>query len=192
MSSERPFKLPDVGGIDPNRLGLYGSNNKKQSKEPDYIYSNNRKGRDSFGRITFSTGVVYLSAFTSGACYGLVEGWRSAVNPSMKVRLNSTLNAVSRRGSNLGNAGGVIAFIHTAATCACEEFKVDYYLGHPISIPIISGALTGGLYKSSVGFRGVAVASIVGSGISCAYWFLTNTEMYWFLINSTSRRAPRY
>jgi import inner membrane translocase subunit TIM23 len=110
----------------------------------------------------------------------------------MKVRLNSTLNAVSRRGSTIGNAGGVIAFLHTAVTCACEEFKVDYYMGHPISIPIISGAVTGGLYKSSVGVRGAAVASIVGSGLSCAYWMFTQTDMYWFLINSTSRRSPRF
>jgi import inner membrane translocase subunit TIM23 len=195
MSSNQPFKLPDVGGIDPNRLGLYGNynNNNKQNKGPDYINnSNNRKGRDPFSRISFTTGVIYLSTFTGGACYGLVEGWKSAVNPSLKVRLNSTLNAVSRRGSNLGNAGGVVAFIHTAVTCICEEFKVDYYLGHPISIPMIAGAITGGSYKSSVGLRGAAVASIVGSGISCTYWYLTTTEMYWSLINSTSRKSPRY
>ena len=82
--------------------------------------------------------------------------------------------------------------MHTVVTCSCEEFNIDYYSGHPITIPIIAGAVAGGLFKSSVGLRGAIVASIVGSGMSSAYWYLTTTEIYLSLINSTSRKSQRY
>jgi hypothetical protein len=104
MSSERPFSytIPDVGGIDPRKLG-YGSKN----ADPDYIPYNAR-GRDTMGRVFFNTGVLWLGGFGGGAAYGLVEGWRGAASPNLKIRVNSVMNAMSRRGSTIGNALGVI------------------------------------------------------------------------------------
>ena len=100
--------IPDVGRIDPNKIGsIYGIPSRNGSREPDYIPYNNR-GRDIMGRLFFNTGTCWLGAFAGGGCYGFVEGWRGAANPNFKIRFNSVMNAVSRRGSTLGNAVGVI------------------------------------------------------------------------------------
>jgi hypothetical protein len=95
--------IPDVGNIDINKLYKKPS----QSSGPDYLPINNH-GRDFYGRLTFNTGVLWLLGFTSGGLYGTVEGWRSAPNPAFKVRFNSVLNGIARRGSNLGSSLGVI------------------------------------------------------------------------------------
>ena len=99
------FQIPDVGHIDINKLTpVYGS---KQSG-PDFISNNNKRGRDLFGQLTFNTGVSWLGGYTIGSAVGFVEGWRGAALPTFKLRMNSVLNAVAKRGGSLGNALGVV------------------------------------------------------------------------------------
>jgi hypothetical protein len=99
------YTIPDVGRIDPGKFGsAYGA---QKNKDPDYIPYNAR-GRDVMGRLFFNSGVMWLGGFSSGAAYGFVEGWRGAANPNLKIRFNSVMNAMSRRGSTIGNALGVL------------------------------------------------------------------------------------
>lgn len=60
------------------------------------------------GRLFFNTGVCWLGGFLGGGGFGFVEGWRGAANPNMKIRFNSVMNAMSRRGSIAGNSLGII------------------------------------------------------------------------------------
>ena len=109
-SRERPSKpimIPDVGRIDPRKIGSVYGVPSARSKEPDYIPYNAR-GRDFMGRLFFNTGLCWLGGFSAGGVYGFSEGWRKAANPNFKIRFNSVMNAVSRRGSTLGNALGII------------------------------------------------------------------------------------
>ncbi len=103
------YTLPDVSGIDMNKLGYGRANNNsgKQKKDPDYII-NNTKGRDIGARLFFNTGVFWLGGFTAGGLYGSLDGWKNAANPSMKIRINSVLNGLSKTGSFLGNNLGVV------------------------------------------------------------------------------------
>lgn len=93
------FVIPDVSNIDPKKLGSIGG--------PEYIPYNPR-GRDIYGRLSFNTGVCWVGGFAVGGTAGLVEGWRSAVNPNWKVKFNSVLNGLSKQGSRLGNGLGII------------------------------------------------------------------------------------
>lgn len=93
--------IPDVGNIDLGKL------NRPKTSQPDYIPYNS-KGRDAFGRISFNTGVLWLGGFVGGGTYGFVEGWKGAASPNYKIRFNSIMNAVSKRGSYLGNSLGII------------------------------------------------------------------------------------
>lgn len=96
--------IPDVGNIDINKLS------KRPSQGPDYIPYNTR-GRDSFGRISFNTGVFWLGGFLAGGTYGVYKGWSGVAAPSYKIRFNSIMNGFSKHGSNLGNSLGTIGEI---------------------------------------------------------------------------------
>ena len=103
---ERNLFMPDVGRIDPRSIGaMYGVPAK--NKEPEYIPYNVR-GRDFSSRLFFHSGVFWLAGFSAGSAYGFQEGWRGAASPIYRIRFNSVMNAMSRRGSTLGNALGVI------------------------------------------------------------------------------------
>src|ERR1700710_2932044 len=62
--------------------------------------------------LCYGTGVTYLTALTVGGAWGLQEGMRRSHNQPPKLRLNSVLNAVTRRGPFLGNSAGVIAMVY--------------------------------------------------------------------------------
>lgn len=102
-----PFTMPDISGIDADKLG-YGqrSGGRGGNKEPEYIM-NNAKGRDIGSRLFLNTGIFWLGGFGAGGLYGFAEGWRSAASPSLRIRVNSVLNGISKRGSALGNNLGV-------------------------------------------------------------------------------------
>ena len=100
MSSGGFGTIPDVGNIDMSKLGKKGGG-------PDYI-PYNAKGRDSFGKISFNTGVFWLGGFVGGGAYGFAEGWRGATSSNYKIRMNSVMNAVSKRGSLYGNTLGLV------------------------------------------------------------------------------------
>jgi len=95
------FTVPDVRGLELNKIS-------RPISGPDYIPTPSHRGRDIFQRLFFNTGGSFLFGFSSGGMYGCVEGLRTAVNPSLRIRLNSVINAMSKRGSKLGNALGII------------------------------------------------------------------------------------
>ena len=101
-----PFYIPDVGKVRPGSIGsMYGVPSK--NKEPEYIPYNPR-GRDVTGRLFFNSGAFWLGGFTLGSIYGAKEGYSGAASPIARIRFNSVMNAMSKRGSHLGNNLGVI------------------------------------------------------------------------------------
>ncbi|KAJ1429013.1 hypothetical protein B484DRAFT_449594 [Ochromonadaceae sp. CCMP2298] len=160
-----PFSIPDVGNIDIGKL----SRPPKGGAGPDYIpYS--PRGRDSFARVSFNTGVAWLSGFLGGGAYGFAEGWRNASSPNYKIKMNSILNASSKRGSNAGNALGILVFMHTASVALLDLAEAEKYIDHYLTVPVLSGVITGGLYKSTKGPRAAALAAVIGAGASCTYF----------------------
>ena len=95
-------KLPDFSKIDVGKL----SPNESKG-DPEFIVSHAR-GREFMGQMQFNTGSFFLSGFALGGFYGMIEGWRGAVNPNLKIRMNSILNSVAMRGGKLGNTLGVL------------------------------------------------------------------------------------
>ena len=115
--------------------------------------------------LCYGTGVTYLSALTLGGTWGLIEGFRrSPASAPPKLRLNSVLNSVTRRGPFLGNSAGVIAMVYNGINST-----IGYYRGrHDSANSIVAGALSGMLFKSTRGLRpmmisGGLVASAAGA-----------------------------
>jgi import inner membrane translocase subunit TIM23 len=168
-SSKRPNLLPDISGIDFSKIGQ--GQQQRSKSDPDYII-NNTKGRDIMPRLFFNTGVFWLGGFTAGGLYGMQDGWRNAPSPSIKIRINSILNGVSKHGSNLGNNLGVLVFLHTGLTYIADEvLTLDRVSGFEASIPLASGFVTGALFNHARGPRAAVLSGVIGCGLSAAHWF---------------------
>ncbi|KAJ9165539.1 Tim17-domain-containing protein [Coniochaeta hoffmannii] len=113
--------------------------------------------------LCYGTGVTYLTALSLGGAWGLQEGLRRSAGQPPKLRLNSVLNAVTRRGPFLGNSAGVVAIVYN-----CFNSYIGYVRGkHDAANTIVAGALSGMLFKSTRGLRpmmisGAVVASVAG------------------------------
>ena len=94
----------------------------------------------------------------------MIEGLRkSPASAPPKLRLNSVLNSMTRRGPFLGNSAGVIAMVYNGINST-----IGYYRGrHDSANSVVAGALSGMLFKSTKGVRpmmisGGLVASAAG------------------------------
>jgi len=118
--------------------------------------------------LCYGTGVTYLTALTVGGAWGLQEGLRRSAAQPPKLRLNSVLNAVTRRGPFLGNSAGVIAMVYNGINS-----YIGYLRGKHDSVnSIAAGALSGMIFKSTRGIRpmmisGGIVASVAGAWAVC-------------------------
>lgn len=124
--------------------------------------------------LCYGTGVTYLSALTLGGTWGMIEGIRkSPTSAPPKLKLNSVLNSMTRRGPFLGNSAGVIAMVYNGINST-----IGYYRGrHDSANSIVAGALSGMLFKSTRGIRpmmisGGLVASAAGA------WALTRKTIF--------------
>ncbi|KAI7878058.1 Tim17-domain-containing protein [Lichtheimia hyalospora FSU 10163] len=108
--------------------------------------------------LCYGTGTTYLAGLTIGGAYGMAEGLKKSAQQgpqNMKVRLNTTLNTITRRGPGLGNAVGVIAMMYNGTTAF-----IDYSRGkHDIFSSIGGGAIAGAIFKSTAGPRVMAMSS---------------------------------
>ncbi|KAF4553252.1 Mitochondrial import inner membrane translocase subunit tim23-like protein [Elsinoe fawcettii] len=106
--------------------------------------------------LCYGTGVTYLTALTVGGAWGLAEGLnRLPPSSPPKLRLNSALNAITRRGPFLGNSAGVLAMVYNGFNST-----IGYYRGkHDSMNSITAGALSGALFKSTKGPRQMMISS---------------------------------
>lgn len=119
--------------------------------------------------LCYGAGTTYLVALATGGAWGLAEGLRKTpATAAPKIRLNSVLNSVTRRGPFLGNSAGVVAMVYNGFNSG-----LGYVRGkHDASNSIVAGALSGMVFKSTRGIKpmmisGGIVASIAGAWAVC-------------------------
>lgn len=111
--------------------------------------------------LCYGTGVTYLTALSIGGAWGLAEGLgRVPTAAPPKLKLNSALNAITRRGPFLGNSAGVVAMMYNGINST-----IGYYRGkHDALNSVAAGTISGAIFKSSRGVRPMAISgAIVGS-----------------------------
>lgn len=119
--------------------------------------------------LCYGTGITYLTALAIGGAWGLQEGLQRSAGQPPKLRLNSVLNSVTRRGPFLGNSAGVVAISYN-----CANSAIGYLRGkHDAANSITAGALSGMLFKSTRGLRpmmisGGIAASVAGTWAVCS------------------------
>ncbi|KAL9013170.1 MAG: hypothetical protein Q9173_002123 [Seirophora scorigena] len=126
--------------------------------------------------LQYGTGTTYLSALTLGGVYGMAEGFRrTPASAPPKIRLNSVLNSVTRRGPFLGNSAGIIAMVYNGINST-----IGHYRGkHDSANSIVAGALSGMLFKSTRGVRPMMISGglVAGAAGAWAISFKRSIEM---------------
>ncbi|MCJ1417504.1 Mitochondrial import inner membrane translocase subunit tim23 [Xylographa parallela] len=124
--------------------------------------------------LCYGTGVTYLGALTLGGAWGLTEGLnRSPPNAPPKLRLNSVLNSVTRRGPFLGNGAGVIALVYNLVNST-----IGHYRGRHDGVnSVVAGAVSGMLFKSTRGLRPMFISGGLVAGAAGA-WAVTRKALF--------------
>ncbi|KAF9581606.1 Mitochondrial import inner membrane translocase subunit tim23 [Lunasporangiospora selenospora] len=104
--------------------------------------------------MTYGTGLTYLTGLSLGGAFGFYEGLRSSPSPAFKIRLNTVLNSMTRRGPFIGNSAGVMALMYNGINGAIARGRGQH---DPIN-SVAAGALTGALFKSTAGLRAAGSA----------------------------------
>jgi import inner membrane translocase subunit TIM23 len=109
---------------------------------------------------------MYLSGLAVGGIWGLNEGARRPLAVSnTRLRINSVLNSITRRGTFIGNSAGVLALVYNGINSSIDLFRGK----HDTAGSMAAGALTGALFKSTAGVKPAIVAATLISG-SAGIW----------------------
>ena len=96
----------------------------------------------------------------------MVEGLRKSPGSAPpKLRLNSVLNSVTRRGPFLGNSAGVIAMVYNGINSTFGYFRGR----HDAANSLVAGALSGMLFKSTRGARPMMISGALVAGAAGAW-----------------------
>ncbi|KAF9447517.1 Tim17-domain-containing protein [Macrolepiota fuliginosa MF-IS2] len=113
--------------------------------------------------LCYGTGTMYLSGLALGGLWGLREGARRPLAVSnTRLRINSVLNSVTRRGTFIGNSAGVMALVYNAINSSIDAARGK----HDTLGSMTAGAVTGALFKSTAGVKPMIVAATVVSGMA--------------------------
>ncbi|CCH61930.1 hypothetical protein TBLA_0F03960 [Henningerozyma blattae CBS 6284] len=111
--------------------------------------------------LCYGTGSVYLLGLGFGGAMGLIDGLSSINrNYSGKLKLNTILNSITKRGPHWGNNAGVLAMTYNLINSSLDSYRGK----HDSMGSVVSGALTGAIFKSSKGVKPMVIASGLTAG----------------------------
>ncbi|KAJ2317173.1 Mitochondrial import inner membrane translocase subunit tim23 [Coemansia sp. RSA 2704] len=115
--------------------------------------------------LCYGTGTMYIMGLATGGTWGLMEGMRSQHGGSFKLRLNSVLNSMTRRGPFLANSLGILAMFYNSINSMIGSYRGtrDQYnnLG--------AAAISGMLFKIGSGPRASLMSALICSSVVGAY-----------------------
>ena len=153
------------GGVDMSTAAPMFGSMTSSGDDIDYL-EYDKKGRGMSERMFYNSGVAYTIGTLGGGAYGFVEGWKSSPSRRMKIRINSVLNGMGKRGSRAGNALGTVALLYSGFEALADTVEIERYTGgYDVVNPIAAAVLTGMLYKSTKGPKVMALAGVLGAGI---------------------------
>lgn len=117
--------------------------------------------------LCYGTGTLYLGGLGLGGLIGLNEGLknlpRGTTDPvtgaiksaPFKLKLNTVLNQITKHGPHLGNSAGTLGLLYNII-----DSSLDAYRGRHDDInSIVSGALTGAIFKSTSGLKAMGYST---------------------------------
>ena len=94
--------------------------------------------------LCYGTGTTYLTALGIGGMWGFAEGVnRSPPSAPPKLKLNSILNGMTRRGPFMGNSAAVVAMLYNGINSSIGAVRGK----HDTVNSVMAGALSGAIFK---------------------------------------------
>ncbi|KAG8756137.1 Mitochondrial import inner membrane translocase subunit tim23 [Ceratobasidium sp. 428] len=122
--------------------------------------------------LCYGTGTTYLSGLALGGLYGVREGYTRPLSvSSTRLRVNSILNSVTRRGSYFANSAGVIALMYNILNSSIDSWRGK----HDAWGSMAAGGLSGAIYKSTAGVRPALAAAGIMTGLAGTWSWIKRT-----------------
>ncbi|KIY67991.1 Tim17-domain-containing protein [Cylindrobasidium torrendii FP15055 ss-10] len=119
--------------------------------------------------LCYGTGTMYVGGLTLGGLWGIREGLSKHLAVSnARLRLNSVLNSITRRGTFMGNSAGVLALGYNGINSTVDAVRGK----HDVFGSMGAAALTGALFKSTAGVKPALTAGIFMSGVAGGWSYL--------------------
>ncbi|KAJ7035663.1 Tim17/Tim22/Tim23/Pmp24 family-domain-containing protein [Mycena alexandri] len=105
----------------------------------------------------------FLQGLALGGAWGVREGAaRPLAVSNTRLRINSVLNSVTRRGTFIGNSAGILALVYNGVNSSIDAMRGK----HDILGSMGAGGITGALYKSTAGVKPALAAATFMSGVA--------------------------
>jgi hypothetical protein len=132
---------------------------KPMAKGAEYMFEEEERQRSFGEHLVFYSGSSYLAGVGAGVALGTVEGMQKGLNlTTSKLRVNSVVNAVSKRAPVFGANLGVLALLFTTT----ERLSAYYRNADDTLNPVIGAASTGFLFKCTSGPRQCVLWTLAG------------------------------
>ncbi|EGV62191.1 Mitochondrial import inner membrane translocase subunit tim23 [Yamadazyma tenuis] len=116
--------------------------------------------------LCYGTGAVYLLGLGVGGAYGFQEGLQNLpANSSSRLKLNTVLNHITKRGPFLGNSAGVLALTYNLIDSSLDAVRGK----HDDLNSVAAGALAGALFRSSAGVRPMGYSTVIMAAAAGAW-----------------------
>eukprot|EP00127_Corallochytrium_limacisporum_P006577 Clim_evm6s231 gene=Clim_evmTU6s231 len=166
-----PLMPTGNSGLSPYALGAQELQPLFSQGGVDYVFADEYAASQQMGfgqQLCYGTGISYLTGLTIGSFWGLKEGLtRTDIGgTSARLRLNTVLNAITRRGPFVGNSVGVLAMLYNL-----NDWTIVYFRGGEDDAinTVAAGAGAGAIFKSTAGPRRMLLATAVGAGVATTY-----------------------
>lgn len=122
--------------------------------------------RDWKDDLCYGTGTVYLLGLGVGGAFGLQEGLsKMPADSPPKLKLNTVLNHITKRGPFLGNTAGCLAITYNIV-----DAIIDHWRGkHDDFNSLASGAISGALFRLAAGIKPAAYSAAMMTGAAGAW-----------------------
>lgn len=116
--------------------------------------------------LCYGTGAVYLTGLGLGGLYGMQEGIKAIpANATGKLKLNTILNHITKRGPFLGNSAGVIALTYNLIDSSIDALRGK----HDDYNSVAAGAIAGALFRSGRGLKPMGYSSMIVAGAAAGW-----------------------
>ncbi|KAJ2003474.1 Mitochondrial import inner membrane translocase subunit tim23 [Coemansia thaxteri] len=115
--------------------------------------------------LCYGTGTMYILGLTSGGAWGFIEGMRSQHGANFKLRLNSVLNSMTRRGPFVGNSLGILGMFYNSINSMIGSYRGTRDQYNSLGAAAISGML----FKIGGGPRASLVSALICTGAVGTY-----------------------
>ncbi|PSK35328.1 hypothetical protein C7M61_004573 [Candidozyma pseudohaemuli] len=106
--------------------------------------------RDWKDDLCYGTGTVYLLALGIGGAYGLQEGLSKMPPESPpRLKLNTVLNHITKRGPFLGNTAGCLAMGYNLVDAIIDNWRGK----HDDLNSLAAGAISGAVFRLAAGLK---------------------------------------